>query len=214
MENLRLIAASLMTIDIWAIITFEQSYKFSPKLLSRELFVKLSQDIFESVCCLRDYANSFEARFEIVVQDRLKTFSDAAIIKLLSDLSTSNYYAKFIQLRTVLYSIAVTEYKYSSSASNLMIKENSYQMKTPQQYLKYLTIQVNENKVKLRTVVDRIRTLRRQIKLAAERNELTPTILGALKEKMIALQLNFHDACIEADYAILPLIDQSKAEWW
>lgn len=75
-------------------------------------------------------------------------------------------------------------------------------------------IEANETRLKLRSVVLRCQALRGRIKHAARLDVLSPIVLGALKKKMEALQVNFRDACSEVSIQSYTLIDSSLDEWW
>ena len=159
----------------------------------------------------------YENRFENEIQDALNKLSNGEILEVLCDLRTSTYYAQFIQARTLLYTTVAAEHRYATNtsiASSLTVPKDYNPLETPQAYLRYLTAEHTENKLKLRSVLMGCRDLRDRIKHAAERGEIPQKALVALKRKMEALQVNYRDACAEVDVDSHVLIDPALPQWW
>jgi hypothetical protein len=218
-SNLRNIACALIRLDAWALNTIEHSSTTDPQLVGLFLYNEFKGLASNDVVDLADCDDNYENRFDDDVQHCLEKLSDGEILEVLCDLRTSTYYAQFIQLRTLLYTTVVAEHLYATNASNapnLIIPKRLDWLKTPQEYLKYLTTERLENRQKLKSVIMGCRDLRDRVKYAAEAGEITPIALGALKKKLEALQANFREACIEVGVGIDSpfLIDPSILQWW
>ena len=217
MSNLRNIACALVQINAWALDTLSESCVTDPQLIDAKSYnqfrVLVSEDTRDLVD-VNEYG-LFHPRFENDVRHGLEKLSDDEILEILGDVRTSTYYPQFIQLCTLLYRTAVAEQNYFLNASNLLVPPKSLDwLKTPQQYLKYLTVESSEAKLRLRSVVLGCQALRDRIKHAAKLGEITPIVLEALKKKMEALQVTFPDACIEVGINSHVLIDSSHEQWW
>jgi hypothetical protein len=111
----------------------------------------------------------------------------------------------------------VAEHSYATNTSivsNLVVPKRVHWLETPQSYLRHITAERAETKLKLKSVVMGCRDLRDRIKHAAEAGGIPTIALGALKKKMEALQENFGDACTELGIQSHVLIDPSIPQWW
>jgi hypothetical protein len=77
-----------------------------------------------------------------------------------------------------LYTTVVAEYRYATNTSNgpKLIVPNELELETPQEYIKHLTRERSENKLKLKMVVIGCRALQDRIKNAAELGEIPPKL--------------------------------------
>lgn len=215
MPYMRDIACALVRLDAWALNTIGHACTTDPQIVGRYIYNNFKGLVSENTRSLSDYDDIYENRFENDIQESLEKLSNKEILDILRDISTSNYYAQFVQLRTLLYTTCIAENTYAlKNAPNLVIPANLTWIHTPQQYVKHLTMEVSESKLKLRSVILGCDSLRDRIKVAAEIHAILPEILPILKKKMEALQLNFREACIEAEMDMHVLIDSSIEEWW
>ncbi|CZR66398.1 uncharacterized protein PAC_16299 [Phialocephala subalpina] len=217
-SNIRSIACALVRLDIWALNTIESSYLSNPQLIGVSYYNQFKALVSKSAQDLANGDDLYEDRFETEVQRDLERLFDDEILGILCDARTSTYYAQFIRLRILLYTTASTEIKYTADARNVRIPEDdANKWKTPQKYMKYLTIQLSETKLRLRSVVLGCQDLRSRIKHAAELGEIPPIALAALKKKMEALQVNYGSACyqlrIYKDNSLV-LVELSYEDWW
>lgn len=213
-SNLRNIACALVRLDAWALNTIGRSCTTDPQLVGVSFYDQFKDLVSKDTRDLADSDGLYQNRFENDVQHSLERLSADEILEILGEVRTSTYYAEFIQLRTLLYTTAAAEHRYALNASSLVVPKDSDWLETPQQYLKYLTMESSETKQKLRSVILGCQALRDRIKHAAKLGEITPIVLEALKKKMEALQVNFRDACIEVEINSHALIDSSVEQWW
>ncbi|PMD15953.1 hypothetical protein NA56DRAFT_324166 [Hyaloscypha hepaticicola] len=216
-QALRSIACILHVFDAWTLSTFETASRSREDHITKGLFSRfqgLTNRAIENMAWMDD--NVYEARCVDEHQNRLEDLTETAITEILCDLRTSQYYAQLIQLRTILYATAEGQRKYALTASDVEVPDELDDRKIDsfQTYIGALTRKSSEEKQKLEAVITYCWTLRNRIKHAAELGELTPTLLEALKKKMIALQVNIRSACTETGMEAWPLIDENKAEWW
>ena len=214
-SNLRSIACALVRLDVWALETFEYAIPVNDR--SREIYEEFKAVVSNQVKSLTNHKYRYENRFENEIQHILDKLSNEEILEILCNLQTSTYYAQFIQLRTLVYTIMAAEHRYATNtsiASNLTVPKDLKHLETPQSYLTYLTSHYTDTKLRLRSVVMGCRDLRDRIKHAAELGEIPPKALSALKKKMEALQVDYRDACTEVEIDSHVLIDPSIPQWW
>jgi hypothetical protein len=214
-SSLRSIACALVRLDAWALETFE--YAINLNLRSREILEEFKVVVSNQVKSLTNHEYWYENRFENEIQHILDKLSNEEILEILCNLQTNTYYAQFIQFRTGVYTIVVAEHRYATNtsiASNLTVPKYLKDLETPQDYLRHITTECAEAKLRLRSVVIGCRDLRDRIKHAAELGEIPLQALGALKKKMEALQVNYRDACTEVEIDRHVLIDPSIPQWW
>ncbi|KAF8846664.1 hypothetical protein BDZ45DRAFT_786128 [Acephala macrosclerotiorum] len=215
MPYMRDIACALVRLDAWALNTIEHAYTANPQIVGQGTYDRFKDLVSGNTRDLADGDYIYENRFENDIQESLENLSDKEVLDILLDISTSKYYAQFVQLRMLLYTTCAAENTYALHAPNLVIPHNLTWINTHQQYLKHLTMEANETKLKLklRSVILGCQSLPHRIKDMAEIDAISLKILPVLKKKMEALQLNFREACIEVDMNTHVLIDSSIEEW-
>jgi hypothetical protein len=214
-SNLRSIACALVRLDAWALETFEYAAHINDR--SQEIYEEFKVVVSNQVKSLANHKYRYENRFENEIQHILDKLSNEEILEILCNLQTSTYYAQFIQLRTLVYTIMAAEHRYAintSIASNLTVPKHFDSLESPQAYLRFLTMENTDIKLRLRLVVMGCRDLRDRIKHAAELGEIPPKALSVLKKKMEALQVDYRDACTEVEVDRHVLIDPSIPQWW
>jgi hypothetical protein len=157
----------------------------------------------------------YDAWREQEIAPFLTNLPDDRLLEIAMDLGTSKYYPILIHQSVVMNQAAKAQQAYSQKATELVVPPDSAEAgKTIEDYIKESVIDANRIQYRLKMILQGIRTLRDNIKLAVEHGDLEKPCLERLKIKMEALQEFYPEACSELGEEPQKLVDLNAESWW
>ncbi|KAH6638511.1 hypothetical protein BKA67DRAFT_147876 [Truncatella angustata] len=213
--NIQRIAYDIVALNVYTLRALQDGWFQAPQVVNRSRYEKFEEIMGAEAQHHVDMANEqSEHEFNAYIMEFVQNLSHLELMRLITDPRPNDYYSDVISVCLKRFHAAVAHATIASRQENMDIPAKYDFCETYQEYIEYTVVHRTETRQQLAITLRRTGSLLDSIRIPVNGRSLPDTYLLQLRDKLVALQGHYPDACFALFETYRDLFDMSAERWW